>query len=85
MVTCLVRLVHKHIQISIFGVGIIVFFKMQCHVANEPCDAACSFACAVVSGQEQCYCPVGMQLNMAGGTQCIGEFSLFSNFFSSCS
>ena len=41
--------------------------------ADQPCDdgGGCSHICAVVSGQAQCYCPLGLQL--IEGTQCVGE------------
>lgn len=42
------------------------------YAANVPCDGACSFGCAVVNNMETCYCPLGFQLDIPGGTQCIG-------------
>ena len=41
--------------------------------ANVPCDGACSFGCAVVNNEEQCFCPVGFQLDAPGGLSCVGK------------
>ena len=41
--------------------------------ANEPCGGGCSFGCAVIDGEEQCYCPIGYELSAPGGTQCVGR------------
>ena len=45
------------------------------HTANEPCGGECSFGCAIISGEEQCYCPVGLELSSPGGNQCVGTLS----------
>lgn len=44
-------------------------------LAIQPCDdnGGCSHICAVIDGQAQCYCPIGLQLSMPGGTQCMGK------------
>ena len=38
--------------------------------ANEPCGGECSYGCAVISGKEECYCPIGFTLSE--GTNCVG-------------
>lgn len=51
--------------------------NFQYSLADVPCDGECSYECAVIDGEEQCYCPTGFELSMPGGTQCVGmkEFS----------
>ena len=46
------------------------------HTANVPCGGGCSFGCAVIDGEEQCYCQIGFELSSPGGTQCVGILSL---------
>lgn len=41
-------------------------------LADVPCDGECSYECAVIDGEEQCYCPSGFELSVPGGTQCVG-------------
>ena len=53
-----------------------LILSLTIHTANVPCDGECSFRCAIISGEEQCYCPVGLELSSPGGTQCIGKLSL---------
>ena len=45
------------------------------HTAELPCKGECSFGCANIAGEEQCYCPVGLELSILGGTQCVGKLS----------
>ena len=45
------------------------------HTANLPCGGGCSFGCAVIDGEEQCYCQIGFELSSPGGTQCVGMLS----------
>ena len=42
--------------------------------ADLPCasDNECSHGCAIVHGEEECFCPLGFELS-EDGTQCIGE------------
>ena len=43
-------------------------------IADQPCDdGGCSDICAVIDGEAQCFCPLGYELCMPGGTQCAGE------------
>lgn len=43
-------------------------------LVDQPCEngGECSHICAQVNGMAQCYCPLGLQLSMPGGTQCVG-------------
>lgn len=43
-----------------------------------PCEGACSYECAVIDGEDQCYCPAGFELLMPGGTQCVGMPSYYN-------
>ena len=42
--------------------------------AIQSCGTECSFACAVVGGTEQCFCPPGFWLSSTDSTQCVGEY-----------
>ncbi|MCH9664555.1 MAG: calcium-binding EGF-like domain-containing protein [Gammaproteobacteria bacterium] len=42
-----------------------------CSTARERCDGMCLFGCcAVIAGEERCYCPVG--LSLSNGNLCEG-------------
>ena len=40
------------------------------------CEGTCSHGCAVINGDEQCYCPTGLELLMPGGTDCVGMYDI---------
>lgn len=42
---------------------------------NQPChnNGGCSHGCAVVNEEAQCYCPMGYQLSVPGGSNCVGK------------
>ena len=40
--------------------------------AKVPCFGVCSFGCAVIEDEEQCFCPTGFELDGSNRTQCIG-------------
>ena len=44
-------------------------------IVDQPCDdgGGCSDICAVIDGEAQCFCSLGYELSMPGGTQCAGE------------
>lgn len=55
-----------------------IFFKSWFYsipAALQACaiNNACSHICAVVNGVEECHCPVGFELSIPGGTQCVGR------------
>ena len=48
-------------------------FVIYPFVAEELCQTnPCSDICGVVNGTEHCFCPVGYELSIQGGTECIG-------------
>ena len=38
-------------------------------VADMPCEGECTYGCAVIDGEQECFCPAGFTLE---GTDCIG-------------
>lgn len=56
----------------IVHVGILPALFKLLFLANVPCGGECSYRCAVINGEEQCFCPAGFELSLPEGTQCVG-------------